>query len=417
MTFALPRTVTLPSGRRLTVRAREAGEGGEGLFADAIAAADLVEDGRAVDVRDLALADFHVVRALLAKARAIDEAPVEVACSNCDEVLRDVRPCAGLETGPYEDGELDDEELDALLETGVPHAIPPIFLGRARLARSVTFAPRTVREAAALHRALAAYDLAIDEALVAAMGIVALGPLRDPARIAKALAACDDPGGVTDAFLETHYPLRLACDVFCPACKARNTVDAPYDREFELSALAPAGGEPLPPLEAFVERAHRLGDPLLPDGPVELVVSDDTPAVDDGGEPLLGSFEPPPPEGALLPTRPPTITIYYRTFQAAARDDVGFDWEAELLETIEHELEHHGYWARGGSDPMDEEERAAIAREAVRVIGRGEATRRTFAAFGISLGDFARRAWPLVAIAFAVLALTIAEGRCAGSGD
>ena len=52
-----------------------------------------------------------------------------------------------------------------------------------------------------------------------------------------------------------------------------------------------------------------------------------------------------------------------------------YDWEDELAETIEHELEHHVSFLRG-DDPMDDEERAEIRDEAVRIVGRGEATRR-----------------------------------------
>jgi rubrerythrin len=107
------------------------------------------------------------------------------------------------------------------------------------------------------------------------------------------------------------------------------------------------------------------------------------------------------------------VTIYYRTFEAIAREEGPFDWEAELRETIEHELEHHLYFLRG-HDPMDEEEHAEIDREAVRVVGRSEATRRTVASFGASIKEFFTRAWPLVLIGAAVLAISIAESRCAG---
>ncbi len=37
-------------------------------------------------------------------------------------------------------------------------------------------------------------------------------------------------------------------------------------------------------------------------------------------------------------------------------EDGPFDWDAELAETIEHELEHHMAYLVG-DDPMDEEER------------------------------------------------------------
>ena len=170
----------------------------------------------------------------------------------------------------------------------------------------------------------------------------------------------------------------------------------------------------LPPLEDFVELAHAIADPLIADIPgekVELIVESGTPAVDDGGEPLLGSYVPPPPRGAPVPTQPPTVTIYFQTFERIEREEGPFDWEEELRETIHHELEHHIFHLRG-DDPMDEEEHAEIDREVVRVVGRGEATRRTLAAFGLSIPDFLRRGWPLIVLGALALALGLAEGRC-----
>jgi hypothetical protein len=170
----------------------------------------------------------------------------------------------------------------------------------------------------------------------------------------------------------------------------------------------------LPPIEEFVDLAHAIAEPLIAEIPgekVELVVEDDVPAVDDGGEPLLGSYVPPPPRDAPVPMRPPTVTVYYRTFAAIEREEGPFDWAAELRETIEHELEHHVYYLRG-DDPMDAAERDEIDREALRVVGRAEATRRTVAGFGGSLQDFVRRAWPLFVIGAVMLAVTLAEGRC-----
>jgi hypothetical protein len=412
VTFALPATLTLPSGKRITLRARAAEGSKAGLFDAAIAVAE-IEGG---SVEELSLADFHVVRAALAKAGAIDEEAIDLTCRNCGVAIEGVHASAGLEIAPYLDGELDDPELDALPPPGVPIETRPIAVGRARVVRSVTFDQRTVREAKPMFDALTKDPLVIDARFVNAMGLTALGKIVDPERIARALERADDAsfGVVTDAFLEAHYPLRLACDVFCPSCGARNTVDVPPVREFDRSAAPPEEVTPLLPIDAFVERVHAIGDPLLADLPdeVELVVSDDTPAVDDGGEPLLGSYEPPPPRDALAPQRAPTITIYYRTFAAIEAEEGPFDWEAEVRETIEHELEHHVYWARGEGDPMDDEERAEIAREVVRVVGRGEATRRTFASFTTSLGDFFRRAWPLVALGLVALLLTLAQGHC-----
>lgn len=408
MTFALPRTLTLPSGRRVTVRdgrPAPAAAADEGLFADVLALDDALEDDA---LADLSLADFHVVRAVLMKAGRITEQEETVTCQNCAAELR-VRPCANLETGPWEHGEADDPELD---RTG-PFGVPLVF--------GLVLRPRTVREARPLFRALgrlsasgAPSPLRMTTGIVEALGIERIGERRTPARIARYLATCDDAtfGAIANAWIDAHYPLRLGADVVCATCGARNTIDAPGERELDRGA-PPSQDRALPDLEAFVERAHAIAEPLLAGHPgVVLVVEDGTPAVDEGGEPLLGSYLPPPSADAAVPQRAPTVTIYWRTFLAVAREEEDFDWEDELRETLEHELEHHRYFLQG-HDPMDEDERRTIADEAVRVVGKTEATRRALGSFGGSLVDFLRRAWPLVLLAALVLAITIAESQCA----
>lgn len=444
----LPCTLTLPSGTRVKLRRAEpraADPGahwgspgqGEARFADVLRVLETEvhverEPGRRGDVLPVAsmpLADFHVLRAVLTKAGLVHEDDVAIECHNCGAELR-VRPCDALELGPWLDGELDDPELDHLAPAGEPLEIAPIPLGRVRQARTVTFGPLTVGEALPLFAAVARDPLDVDPTFVRAMGLRALGPTTDPDAIAGALSECDNAafGSVTDAFLETHYSARLASDVICGVCKAKSTTLAPALREFELGPSEPGPPEgdphgdgdrgassPLPPLDEFVEIAHALAEPLIAEIPGEkpvLVVDDRTPAVDDGGVPLLGSYVPPPPKDLPVPTRPPTVTVYFRTFAAIEREEGPFDWRGELVETIEHELEHHEYFLRG-DDPMDEEEHAEIDLEAIRVVGRGEARRRALVGFGRSIPDFFRRAWPLVLIGAAMLALSLAEGRCA----
>ncbi len=430
MGFALPRTLTLPSGQRVTLRARtasaEPSRRGEDapLFSEVLALFDdgiveLTRERAPVDVRDLPLADFHVVRAFLTKAGLVHEEEVELDCHNCGELLTS-HPCRGLETGPWEDGELDDPELDRTEPFGAPLPIRTVELGRVREAKDVTLAARTVRDVLPLWTALAHDPVVIDEDLVTALGVVQLGPLRDASRIAKAFADADVLSAVGETFLAAHYPLRLGADVFCTKCKARNTVDAPAEREIatdETSEEEEATEEdlpPLPPLEEFVELAHRIAEPLIAEIPgerVQLIVEDGTPAVDDGGEPLLGSYVPPPAPGSLAPVQPPTVTIYFQTFARIEREEGRYDWEDELRETIEHELEHHVYHLRG-DDPMDAAEHEEIDREVARIVGRGESTRRTLAVFGHSIPDFVRRTWPLFVVAAAALALSLAQGRC-----
>lgn len=401
----LPSSLTLPSGTKIRLRAAStpktprAREPGAPLFSEVLALFDdgvVTLDGK--DVRDLELSDFHVLRAVLTKAGFVEEEEIAIDCANCGEKIA-LRPCARLEIGPYVDGEIDDPELDAREETGVPHHVEGLG--------DVTLRPRTVRQAEPLLRALAAAPFEITPEVADAMGIE--GPS------AEDLADCDDEAfdEVAELFLRATYPLRLGAIVFCPACKARNDVDAPYERELAPSMHVDRGETALPSFEAFADRAHAIAAPMLAEIPgekVELVIDGGTPAVDDGGEPLLGSYVPPYPGDLGTPSRPPTVTVYYRTFAAIDAEEGPFDWEAELEETIEHELEHHVYWLKG-DDPMDAAERAEIDREAMRVVGRREAARRTMSSFGESLTDFVRRTWPLWLIALAVLLLGLYASR------
>ncbi len=415
----LPSRLTLPSSTVVTLRARRepaARERAKGapLFGEVLAVLDEGDVELDTDVRTLALADFHVLRALLLRSGFAREEEVTLRCRNCDAEMH-VRPCAGLEPGPWIDGELGDEELDTTLPFGEAHDVRPVPLGRVRTAKTVTFEPRTVAEALPLFAALGRDPLDVDVAFVKGLGLVALGPERDPERIAEALATCDDDAftAVTDAFLASHYPLRLGAAAFCEACGARNDVDAPYEREL-LPGEAPVRehaapaehDEAFPDLDTFAARAKEIAAPLLaeiPGDPVELVVEGGTPAVDDGGEPLLGSYVPPHPGDMTSPSRAPTVTVYHRTFRAMWTEEGPYDWQAELEETIEHELEHHEYFLRG-EDPMDDEERAVIREEGLRLVGRREANRRAIGGFGESLADFARRTWPL----FVLLAIALA---------
>jgi hypothetical protein len=436
----LPKQLTLPSGTVVQLRRGEtlddrplAPNPDAPLFDETITALAegrvlVTKGGARVDHRTLVLRDFHVLRAVLARSGVVAEEEVEIRCRNCEAPIR-IRPCAALEIGPWAFGELDDPELDVTLPFGEPIDVPPLPLGRVRTAKSVTFEDRTVQDAMPLFAAAVMKDVGIDVSFVRALGIVALGAERDPTRIAAALATCDDAAfaAVADAFLGTHYVPRLGCVAFCKGCGARNDVDAPYERE-----LVPGGGAsgaPLPApaatpggageragfpdFAAFATRAREIARPLLdeaPDDHVELVIEDGTPAVDDGGEPLLGSYVPPHPGDATMPSRSPSVSVYYRTFRAVWDEEGPYDWEDELTETIEHELEHHMYFLRG-EDPMDDEERETIREEALRIVGRREAGRRELVGFGASLRDFAVRTWPLWVIAFLALAFTLATQR------
>lgn len=435
----LPAKLTLPSGAVVQLRTATSGARGPvtrakgaPLFSEVEAAVSagrvtLTRDGQPLDLGALALRDFHVLRAILARSGVIEEEEVDIGCRNCGAPMH-VRPCAALEIGPWLDGELDDPELDVTLPFGEPIDIPPVPLGRVRSARTVTFEERTVAQARPLFVAAAQRHLDVSSAVVRAMGIVALGAERDPKKIATALAECDDPAflAVGEAYLATHYVMRLGCVVLCGECGARNDVDAPYERESGGAGAVQGGSgrksesesegksrseSAFPGFDAFAERAQELGQSMLARmDDVELVVEGGTPAVDDGGEPLLGSYVPPHPGDAGTPTQAPVVTVYYRTFRAMWNEDGPYDWEDELNETIEHELEHHVSFLRG-DDPTDDEERAVIRDEAMRIVGKREVGRRALQGFGASFGDFLRRTWPIWVIALLALLLTLATQR------
>jgi len=429
----LPSKLTLPSSAVVQLRLARSEErsaqvrsAGEPLFAEVATVlaekrVTITKNGAPLDLDALPLRDFHVIRAVLTRSGVIGEEEVEVSCRNCGEPIR-MFPCAALEIAPWVDGETNDEELDSTLQLGEALEVLPIPLGRVRTARNVTFEERTVGQAKPLFEAAAKPVLDVTAAVVRAMGIVALGAERDAEKIAEALRECDDEafGAVADAFLATHYVPRLGCVVFCEGCGARNDVDAPYERESgggggsERGSGSEGGSESaFPGFEAFAARAREIGAPLMevaPTADVELVIEGGTPAVDDGGEPLLGSYVPPHPGDAGAPTRAPVVTVYYRTFRAMWTEEGPYDWDAELVETIEHELEHHVAFLRG-DDPTDDDERAVIRDEAVRIVGRREAERRAIEGFGASVTDFLRRTWPLWVLAMLGLLAMLATQR------
>ena len=396
------------------VRTPERRAASESLFAElhrlvARRVVSLRERGAPVDLSTLDLRDFHVLRAVATRLGWLAEDALVIACRNCAAPIS-VRPCAALALGPFVDGELDDEELDRTLDLSTPHPIPEIDLPGGGAAREITLRPLTVADAAALHRALRRRHLVLSAGVVRAMGIVALGEERDARKIAAALERCPDDAwaALSDLFLAAHYPPRLAAVAVCPTCAARNDVDAPYDRELEPSRPeAETNDQPFPDLDAFARRSKAAFDACgAAAGSIRLVVEGGVPACDEGGEPLLGAYVPPGGD-PTAPIGAGEIVLYYRTFRAMWQEDGPYDWEGEIDETVEHELEHHRGWLVG-HDEMDDEERAAIARERRRIEGRSAGAREAVTRLGADLRDFIARTWPvwLIVIA-ATLAITV----------
>jgi hypothetical protein len=396
-------TVALPSGRVVTLAGAKppaplARRALAPLFSE-------LEDalGKEIDVGSLELRDFHTLRAIATRLGYVAEETITLDCRNCGEAFEHA-PCAAVPLGPFVDRELDDPELDATLDLSAAHRVPG--LGAVRLRA------RTAAEAAPLFVALARRRLRIDARVVTAMGVAALGDETRPPRIARALERCPDGAfrALGDLYLRAHYPPRLFSIATCPACGARNDVDAPFEREFEpdspVTSNADPAKDPLPAFDEFALAAREMAEHALGEHArdVAFVVEGGVPACDDGGEPLLGSYLPAAEGTATSPSRSAEIAVFFRTFRAMWAEDGPYDWRAELRETIDHELEHH-MGALGGHDPMDEEERRAIDDEARRVVGKKALAREAVSSLarlaGHDLAGFLRRTW----LVWAVLAI------------
>jgi hypothetical protein len=364
----------------------------------------------------LALSDFHTLRALARAWRILDEASVELRCRNCAQEFA-VKPASGLELGPYVDGELDDPELDARFAFDVAHTLqgPRQLAGPDRSWR-VRLAPRSLAEARALHDALGD-DAPLDVEAGRALGLDELDGTTDPRALAERLES--DPelfDAVALLFEEAHYPPRLTVRHRCPECQMAELVPVPSEREFTTSTPGePPGGdereaapvnerpsdEPAPlaafvSVEEFEDRVRRLAPEAYARAGlrnIDLTVVEGPADVDEAGEPLLGSYQPPDPDA--LPPQPPEVRLYYRTF-AAAWDDGDLadltELDAEITETLRHELEHHlGFLS--GEDAVADEEALAIEREHVGRVGRGEANRRALTALVLDFAAFLRGTW------------------------
>jgi hypothetical protein len=402
------RTMQLPSGRVVAIEARgeiAARRRAAPLFAELVDASDegklvLREGARDVPIRSLALRDFHALRAIATRLGWLREEPIEIECHNCAAKI-DVAPCSLLPLGPFEDRELDDPELDQTLDLSKAHEVPG--LGEVKLV------DLTVEDAAPLHRALRRRRLVMRADVARAMGVVRAGDAEDAAAIAKVLAACSDDawGGVTRLFLQANYPPRLFALVLCEACGARNDVDAPYEREFDANQTHESNEQSFPSLDEFDIRAQSIWQEILGDraGALVLVVEGGVAACDDGGEALLGAYVPGDPPRGLSPE----VTVYYRTFRAVWAEEGPYDWDAELRETVEHELEHHQS-ALVGHDEMDDEERDEIAHEQARILGKKALAKASVRGLGADLGGFVRRTWPIwVIVIVATLFFAICE--------
>lgn len=369
------------------------------------------ESGRPVDLAALSLEDFHVLRTVATAAGLFPEAPVKRRCHNCDEILT-VSLAASVPLGPILDGELDDSEYDEPFDFARAHSlVRGVDPDEPSLAARLS--PLTVAQAAELWAVTDGTIGADRRRLGRRLGLAQLGDATDPRRIARKLDKLSDEfwDRLLDLFEAAHYSPRLTARVVCPACDAENTFLAPRVRELpELADQTEPVPEPadmagFPSPDAFFaameDHARRLTEAAGID-PIPVFLEQGVPHVDEGGVPLLGSYTP-PPERADDSLRPATgeVRLYYRTFRNQWLDEGPYDVDAEIAETIEHELQHHVAFLRGW-DETDAEERAQIVEERRRVRGREETKR----ARADRERSFLERTWPLWAILLLLAALT-----------
>jgi hypothetical protein len=368
------------------------------------------DDNKPVDVLGLSLRDVHVLRAFLTYAGLVPEEMLEAPCDNCGTTFH-VKASSLLEVGPFVDCELGDPDLDAPFKHDEPHSIPRLLVGKER-ARTMRIHPRVVRDVLPLWHAETNDVFRFTPAIVTAMGITAIGRERRATVLADAItrAPTNTFRAIADLVYQAQYSPRLVGAYRCTECGARNDVDVlsvheiPYDtRESRRDKR-----RPFPDINTFETMVRDAGKRVYRQRGVrniDIVVDDGVAECDDGGEPILGCYTPSNGEDDLGVVHAPEIRIFYRTFGAAYRDEPSFDVCAEIDETIDHEVVHHLHFL-SGDDPLDDEERDAIAHENIRRVGKRESARRASKLFVDDITGFFRTAWPLLLVVFVAFVTT-----------
>jgi len=403
------------TGETLVVRFVQAGApiaddavDGSPLFAgrllNAFAAERVAVKGRAPS--ELWVADFHLVRDLCERFGIVAAEPhPALECRNCHEPLP-VDPL-GVDPEPLlaspADGERPPERWASAIDGVVGAALRPV----------------RVAEARAYWRALMDPPERFDAAIVRALGLEALlledgGRLLDPEAIAGRMNAGSEAllDVLGAAFAMVHYPPRMRFGLGCPACGAVHDVPTPSIREadppftaFDVLYGAPASAGEMLDIDAFTAAAEGLTREVFAERRVahlDVVIDEGVPPVDDSGEPLMGSYQPIHDRvGETLTDVRFEITLYYRTFVSMFAE-APYDVEAEIRETLDHEVEHHLHHL-SGHDPLDAAERAEARRDLERTFG-AEAVRR--AERGALLSELAQMGkvffWGLLLVAFGV---------------
>lgn len=362
----------------------------------------------------LSVADFHLVRDVAERRGVIASEPSFERCRNCEAVLTVDRANTSLET----------------LLLGDPSDAPPV--GPFELpepvagVRIIDQRPVSVKSAKVLFRFVVDAGVPLDARVVRALGVRRLLRSRrdvviDPEKIADALLEDETLLAIVETlYVELNYPPRLRIPAFCPECHTIHDVPTPSTRELveDVDALDLLDGvqrdrtASFSSFEEFEARAFEIGAEVYAArhvANIELLVIDGVPPVDDGGEPLMGSYEPiQEDDGAGFTRVRFVISLYYRTF-ASMWADAPYDIDGEIRETIDHEVEHHlNHLA--GHDPLDEEERREARRDLERTFGPETVRRAEREALHAELRSIARFFAVGAVICAALLAGALALG-------
>lgn len=388
---------------------------GEALFAGrllgAFGAGRVSVKGRAAG--ELWVADFHLIRDLAERFGIVAAEPhPALECRNCHQPLS-VDP---LGVDP-----------ETLVSAPVTLAIPP-----ERWATPVDgvagaiLRPVRVSEARGYWRALMAPPDRFGAEVARGLGLDALlldggERLEDPSAIAERMNGGSEAllDVLTAAYEVVQYPERMRFGLGCSACGAVHDVPTPSIREadppleaFDAIYGVPESAGAMLDIDAFTAATERLTAEVFAARGVanlDVVIEDGVPPVDDSGEPLMGSYQPIHERyGETFTDLRFEIALYYRTF-ASMFDEAPYDVEAEIRETLDHEVEHHLHHL-SGHDPLDAAERAEARRELERTFGK-DAVRR--AERGALLTELAQMGkvffWGLLLVAIGV-GLLVAMG-------
>jgi rubrerythrin len=398
--------MTLPSGRVVRVRRNVAGDA-EALDDDEVDGRVLFE-GRALralrgerlaiegvgeaELMAMPLRDYHALRDLAGRVGAIEEEEETYTCRNCDAPMEiDPREAPVDELLRRYEGDTTAEEVGQDLGRTVrlPHR---------RRGKMVRMASVTVKDALPLWAVLGRDEpFAVTPEIVRALGVRTIGGEKDPRILARVLDRVDDAiwERVEEGFLRVQYSDRAFVPYTCEKCGALHELERPAVREvLGMGREVPdaAAGKPFPSAEEFESMVERIAPEVYAGRGVQGIairVEPGVAAVDDGGEPLLGSYQ--PSENEFL------IEVYYRTFAKMHAEEGAYDLEAEIRETIDHEVEHHLHHLRG-YDPLDEQERRELRDDLVKTYGAPTVRRIVAEGMIAELGRFARFAWPFLLV-------------------